>query len=146
MERYLYRHAMDDWVSLPGRLSRPQIREILAGADVYVAPAELESFGLAALEARCVGLPVVAMAQGGVGEFVTHGREGLLVPDRNGLTEALVRLCADDRLRAEMRAHNTSVGPDLGWGDVLARTDALYDMAKARGRLHGSLVAEPAAA
>ena len=31
----------------------------LLASDVYVAPAILESFGLAALEARCVGLPVV---------------------------------------------------------------------------------------
>ena len=34
-------------------------------ADVYVAPAVLESFGLAALEARCVGLPVVGVSAAG---------------------------------------------------------------------------------
>ena len=38
----------------------------------------LESFGLAALEARCVGLPVVGRADSGLTDFVADGVEGLL--------------------------------------------------------------------
>ncbi len=67
MERYLRANGMNGWVSLPGRYSRDQIHELLASADVFVAPAPRESFGLAALEARVAGVPVVARTQSGVG-------------------------------------------------------------------------------
>jgi glycosyltransferase involved in cell wall biosynthesis len=55
-----------DWVTMTGQLSREQIRDIYSAADVYVAPAGRESFGLAVLEARSAGLAVVAMRSGGV--------------------------------------------------------------------------------
>src|SRR5204863_2493640 len=55
MERYLLRHEMD-WVELPGRLTPDRLRALYARADLYVAPAVLEAFGIAALEARTTGL------------------------------------------------------------------------------------------
>ena len=70
LERYLRRHGMTGWVSLPGRQTREQIRELYRRADVFVAPADLESFWIAALEARCAGVPVVAKAQTGIAEFI----------------------------------------------------------------------------
>jgi hypothetical protein len=59
LERYRLQHDLD-WVSLPGRLDAAALRELYTAADVYVAPAVLEAFGIAALEARAAGLPVVA--------------------------------------------------------------------------------------
>ena len=50
-------HGLAGWVELPGSMTRFEIQQLYAGADVYLAPAELESFGVAALEARCAGLP-----------------------------------------------------------------------------------------
>jgi glycosyltransferase involved in cell wall biosynthesis len=118
--------GMSDWVDLPGQLTRTEIRELLASADIYAAPAVLESFGIAALEARSVGLPVVAKAHGGVGEFVTDGTEGFLATTDDDMAHALARLIESPSLRASIRAHNCSVAPAFGWDDALARTDALY--------------------
>jgi glycosyltransferase involved in cell wall biosynthesis len=118
--------GMRDWVDLPGQLTRSEIRELLAAADIYAAPAVLESFGIAALEARSVGLPVVAKAHGGVGEFVTDGTEGVLTTTDGDMARALARLIESPTLRATMRAHNCAVAPAFGWGDALARTDELY--------------------
>ena len=79
---YIRAHELDDVVELVGRLTRDEIRELFSSADIFVAPANLESFGIAALEARCAGLPVVAKARTGIREFVEHGREGLLARSR----------------------------------------------------------------
>ncbi len=129
LERYLRRHRMDGWVSLPGRLDREQIRQTFSWSDLYVAPAELESFGIAALEARCAGLPVVANGRGGVGEFIAHGREGLLADTDAGIVHALTTLIASADLRSAMFRHNLRVAPMLSWQTTLRLADCLYDQA-----------------
>jgi glycosyltransferase involved in cell wall biosynthesis len=133
MERYLARHGMTEWVSLPGRYTREQIAKVLESADVFVAPAPRESFGIAALEARAAGLPVVARAQSGVADFVAHGTEGLLGRDLAALAEAVARLCVDTGLRERITAHNRSTTPSAGaWPTVLAGFDQAYAQAVGR--------------
>jgi L-malate glycosyltransferase len=51
----------------------------LASADLFLLPSQLESFGLAALEAMACEVPVVATRVGGVPEVVEHGVDGYLV-------------------------------------------------------------------
>lgn len=121
--------GMDSWVALPGRLDRAEIRDELARAALYVAPAELESFGIAALEARCAGLPVVASGLSGVGEFITSGIDGLMADSDPGLVDAMVRLLTDHDLRNRIAAHNRQVTPAFGWAAARVRADALYDEA-----------------
>jgi glycosyltransferase involved in cell wall biosynthesis len=126
IERRVRVLGMRDWVDLPGQLTRSEIRDLLSAADIYAAPAVLESFGIAALEARSVGLPVVAKAHGGVGEFVTDGTEGFLATTDRDMARALARLIESPSLRASIRAHNCAVAPAFGWDEALARTDELY--------------------
>ncbi len=117
-------------VLLAGRQSREQIRALYAGADLYVAPAHQESFGIAALEARAAGLPVVAMKSGGVGEFVRDGVEGLLCEDDEAMAAAITRLATDHALRAAIAAHNTAHRPEHDWTAALARYDDLYGLVR----------------
>ncbi|NUR89579.1 MAG: glycosyltransferase family 4 protein, partial [Nonomuraea sp.] len=130
MQRYLAKHGMTGWVSLPGRYSREEIAKVLDSADVFVAPAPRESFGIAALEARAAGLPVVARAQSGVSDFVRQGKEGLLGRTFGDLVSAVVRLATDDTLRAAITAHNRSTDPAAGsWPLVLDGFDRAYAQA-----------------
>lgn len=126
LERYLRRHHMTEWVSLPGRQTREEIRELYRRADVFVAPADLESFGIAALEARCAGVPVVAKAGNGISEFVRDGRDGLLVADDAAMTAALVRLCTEPLLRQAFAGHGEARTSAVSWVSTLALTDAAY--------------------
>ncbi len=132
LDRYLVRHNMRDSVDLTGRLNRREIREVFSRADFYVAPAELESFGIAALEARAAGLPVVATRRGGVGEFITHGREGMLGSNDRELVHAMTTLAMLPALRLRIAEHNRSRPPMLSWAYTLGRTELLYETA---GRL-----------
>jgi glycosyltransferase involved in cell wall biosynthesis len=137
MERYLRRHGMD-WVELPGRLPRSGIRAVFQRADLFVAPATLESFGIAALEARCSGLPVLARAGSGVGAFVVDGQDGLLAGSDADMVGALVRLAGDPGERERMAMRSRKVPVDLGWPAVLRRTEAAYaaadQLARTRSR------------
>jgi N-acetyl-alpha-D-glucosaminyl L-malate synthase BshA len=55
------------------------VYEKLAAADLFLLPSQLESFGLAALEAMACEVPVIATNVGGVPEVVEHGVDGYLV-------------------------------------------------------------------
>jgi glycosyltransferase involved in cell wall biosynthesis len=151
MERYLLRHGMSDSVDLVGRLDHAGVRDLLSRGHVFLAPADLESFGIAALEARCAGLPVVARQRGGIGEFVAHEREGLLCGSDPEMEAAVVRLARDPQLRHRIAAHNRTTDAQVAWESVLAATDGVYEQARhlqrsaARSRRAGfaALVKDP---
>ncbi len=98
-----------------GRISPGQVRDELARADAFLAPGRRESFGIAALEARTAGVPVLALEGTGVTSFVRDGVEGVLAADDNQLIDALVRISLDDELRGRIAAHNRDVAPEQDW-------------------------------
>ena len=121
--------GLQDVVTLRGRLPRSEVRATYADADVFLAPARLEAFGIAALEARTAGLVVLAHDGTGVGEFVTPGVDGFLVADDAAMTDAVVRLAQDRDLLATMRRHAATVPPPFDWDHVLAAAAAQYERA-----------------
>ena len=132
-EAFIREHGLASDVSLLGRLDHEGISEVFANADLYVQPSVRESFGLAALEARSAGLPVVARRQTGTTQFIRDGVEGLLVESDAEMARALMRVARDRALLDRMAAHNRSTTPDDTWPGVLAMVDAAY--AQAIGRL-----------
>ena len=126
LERFVRRHDMEDWVDLPGRVSREDLRRRYWASDVYLTPARLEAFGIAALEARTSGLPVLARRDTGVGDFVVDGESGLLAADDEGLARALTRLLTDRALLVRIAEHNRTVPPRQSWDAVAAAAEAEY--------------------
>ena len=121
---------MADWVSLPGRQPREQIRDLYRRADVFVAPADLESFGIAALEAHCAGVPVLAKSGNGIADFVRDEHDGLLCHDDAAMTAGLIRLCSQPLLRRALTGHRTARSP-VSWTSTLELTYAAYREAAA---------------
>ena len=129
VESKVRRLRAQNWFSAPGRMTRMQVQERYRLSDIYIAPAELEAFGIAALEARTTGLPIVAPRKSGVSEFVEHRVNGLLAGDDAGMSDALVRLLTDVSMREKMIAHNTSVLPKESWPSVVQMVEAEYERA-----------------
>lgn len=126
LEHFIAAHDMGGWVHLPGRVTRHEVRQRYAAADIYVAPAPLESFGIAALEARTVGLPVVGRWGSGVQEFVKDGLNGYLAADDEAMACALARLVTDEELRGSMTAYNRTTPPEQSWSRILDGAEAEY--------------------
>jgi N-acetyl-alpha-D-glucosaminyl L-malate synthase BshA len=77
------------------------IADYLGVSDVFLLPSELESFGLAALEALACEVPVVATRIGGIPEVVAEGETGFLsdVGDTSKMAEDVLRFLKDEDLR-----------------------------------------------
>lgn len=126
LDRVARRRRLTDLVTVTGRLPRPEVLRAVAAADVYVAPATRESFGIAALEARTLGLPVVGRSGTGLSEFVRHGEEGLLAGSDREMVAALQQLLEQPDLRWRIAEHNRTTPTTMTWRYALARNDAAY--------------------
>lgn len=84
-------------------VSDEELISLLNRASMMVYAPRLEPFGLAPLEANMCGLPVVAVAEGGVRETVVDGVNGLLADHDAALFgAAIARLLRDEPLRAKL--------------------------------------------
>lgn len=115
-----------------GRLPAHLIRARFAESDVFIQASVKESFGIAALEARCAGLPVIARAQSGSGEFIVDGLNGFLAADDAMLSDRLVLLGRDRELLGRMHAMNSQTEPDQTWPHICDLAHQLYAKAGAR--------------
>ena len=108
------------------------IQGAIERSAVVVVPSMGEGFGMVALEAMERARPVIAAAIGGLGELVSHGETGLLVPpgEAEPFARALVELASDLPRAARMgeAGRERAMGKFL---DVFCtdRTELLYRQA-----------------
>jgi N-acetyl-alpha-D-glucosaminyl L-malate synthase BshA len=92
-------------------------------------PSELESFGLAALEAMACGVVPVATRAGGVPELITDGHDGFLedVGDIQRHAHRLIEILTNDKLRARMATAARDTAETRFCTDLLIpRYEAVY--------------------
>jgi glycosyltransferase involved in cell wall biosynthesis len=89
---------------------RDDLESVFARWRVFTAPALIEGFGIAILEAALRGLPVVASRVGGIPELIEDGKGGILVPPANpqALAQGLVAVLADPSRAAAYGAANAT--------------------------------------
>jgi glycosyltransferase involved in cell wall biosynthesis len=80
---------------------REDVPVLLKGLDVFVLASKFEPYGVALLEAKAAGLPVVATRVNEVPEIVRDGETGLLSPagDAEAMARSFVQLACDPALR-----------------------------------------------
>ena len=118
-----------------GMLPQAQVRDWMRRAAIICVPSvalpsgEQEGFGLVAAEAQACALPVVGYHTGGLGEAVSSGETGLLLPpgDLDGLARALEHLLNDSGTRRGMGLEG------------VARTRRLFNLATQVGVLEDLL-------
>ena len=96
------RLGVGDRVDFVGK--QENVNELLALSDLMLMPSELESFGLAALEAMACRVPAVATRVGGVPELIEGGVNGLLyeVGDVEGMAAGAISILSDPALLERM--------------------------------------------
>ena len=132
MKRRVAREGLGDCVEFVGWRDADGLRALLRDSDAFLSPTVRESFGLAALEARAVGFPVVAMRHSAVADFITNEESGLLAASDREFLDASVRIVNDDSLRSRMGQHNRSIRPELTWDKSIRAHEAVYARAIAQ--------------
>jgi N-acetyl-alpha-D-glucosaminyl L-malate synthase BshA len=111
----------------------------LGQADLFLLPSDLESFGLAALEAMACEVPVIASSVGGLPEVVEHGVDGYLIPPRDvaaGARFAIDLLSREDRGRSMGAQARINARKRFCASDIIPAYEAYY-----RQVLEGAAVA-----
>jgi glycosyltransferase involved in cell wall biosynthesis len=94
----------------PASIDDNTLVDILNRASAMVYAPRLEPFGLAPLEASACGLPVVAVAEGGVRETIIDGVNGLLVQHQpQMMAHAIQRLARDKNLAAQLSQNASKI-------------------------------------
>lgn len=130
--------SLDSDIRFLGRLSDAEIRDLYGASDFFClaglpeSSGRVEGFGLVYLEAGAAGLPSLATDIGGVGDAVTGGRTGLLVPpSRDDIAEALTRLAGDAAARSTLAEGAAEHSRQLSWKRCAADTYGLTQSATA---------------
>jgi glycosyltransferase involved in cell wall biosynthesis len=126
LEREVQRARLSDSVELLGHRTRAEISALLAESHVFVLPTLRESFGLAALEAACAGVPVVAMRASGVSEFIEHGVNGLLASSDRELASHVAILVDDATQRRRLALADRAPLARFDWPAVIDAHLATY--------------------
>lgn len=107
-----------------GLQDQEQMRQIIAGASVYIASVK-ETFGIATLEAMACGVPVIGFDWGGTADLVTSGVDGILVKpgDYEALYQAYTQVIGR---RDEMSAAARLKASRYDWPVAIAQYADLF--------------------
>ncbi len=116
-------------VFMVGGLAKEKVAQLMAAADIFALPSEVESFGLVLLEASAAGVPVVCSNSGGVPEVFQDGFNALLYPpgDDNAMAKAIICLIQDRKLAKKISANAVETAGRFTWEMAAERTLRVYE-------------------
>ncbi len=119
--------GIEDRVIFTGKIVGTE--KVLKMCDAFLLPSETESFGLAALEAMAVGVPVISSNTGGIPEVNIHGETGYLsnVGDVEDMAKNAIRLLENQDTLDEFKARAVVRSTQFNLSIVLPMYEELYD-------------------
>lgn len=115
-----------------GKIANP--KEILSVGDVFILPSETESFGLSALEAMAMKIPVISTNTGGIPELNIHGKTGFLssVGDYEDMAKNTIALLSNEDKFQQFRNNAFEQAKKFDIENILPAYEQLYrDVIKA---------------
>ena len=116
-------------VEFPGYIQNSDREALFRRALAFIMPSHTEGFGIPALEAMTLGVPVIAANRGALPEVV--GEAGLLIDpgDAGALALALGRVIGDRALRDQLREAGWQQAQRFQWSQSAARARAAWSRA-----------------
>jgi len=131
LEVLVRRLSLSKYIQFLGNIS--DVPKKMADIDLVVMPSiGEETFGRVIIEAQAVGVPVIASKIGGMVDIIKDYENGLLVAPRdwNGLSDAIVKIIKDDRLRAKLiKNGRINVEKQFSLAHMYKKTLSLYEEA-----------------
>lgn len=111
-----------------------QVYEILCYSDLFLLPSETESFGLAALEAMMMSVPVISSNAGGLPEVNQEGISGYLfdVGDVQGMSKKAIDVLNNEAHLVNLKAGARKVALEFAIHEVVAQYLEVYKLALAK--------------
>jgi glycogen synthase len=120
------RRGLADVVLLRGRLEGPQKYDVMARACAVLMPSRWETFGMVAVEALAVGVPVVAFDVGPLREVV-RGAATLIEPfDVRSYAREVIRLVDGRHDGAAAREQRRTVAREYDWDAIADEQERAY--------------------
>lgn len=112
-----------------GRVLPPDLYELYRIGEVFVTASEIETQGIVLIEAAAVGLPLIAVDKGAVGEVCIDGRNGFLCRprDEEQISEAIVKILGDNKLREEFSKESLKIAKNHDFETTLDRFINIYE-------------------
>lgn len=103
---------------------------VLKISDLFLLPSETESFGLAALEAMALGVPVVSSNTGGIPEVNLHGFSGFLsnVGEVEEMAENAWNILKDEKTHQKFKFNAWQQAKKFSIENVLPEYENLYQV------------------
>ena len=101
---YLRKNNLKNRVIFLGKTN--EVDEILCSSDLFLLPSEKESFGLAALEAMALKVPVISTNIGGLSELNINGNSGYTsdIGDIDSMASNAIKILSDKSLKKKYRS------------------------------------------
>jgi len=131
LHKKLYDSSRDIPVTFWGYVANKNLlAQMIASADISIAPGPIETFCLAALESLASGTPVVASNTSAVGEFLKteDGNCVGLTADNNGaaFADAIEELLSLTNEDVQMRQRCRSQAENFPWSKTIFELNALH--------------------
>jgi N-acetyl-alpha-D-glucosaminyl L-malate synthase BshA len=118
-------NTCSDIISL-GKIANP--KEVLSISDLFILPSETESFGLSALEAMALKIPVISSNTGGIPELNIHGKTGYMsnVGDYQDMAKNTITLLSDEKKFQKFRENAFEQAKKFDIESILPMYEKLY--------------------
>ncbi len=117
----------EEWISLPGRVSDEELRDLYRSAWVLASHSLREGWGMSITEAGACGTPCVVSDIAGHRDAVEPGRSGILVAEGDSLGAAIVELLEDRERLAQMQSAALQFAQNYSWDSVALKLFTLLD-------------------
>ena len=108
-----------------------EVDEILCSSDLFLLPSEKESFGLAALEAMALKVPVISTNTGGLKDLNINGNSGYTsdIGDIDSMAKNAIKILSDDSLEKKYRNQAFENAKKYDIKTVIPLYEKIYDQA-----------------
>jgi len=125
---------LESHVEFLGNLPQSKIRELLNRSKLLIHTSQYETFGLVAIEAHSVGVPVVSINQGSFKEIIDNNINGYIAEsfEDQYLNEFILKIFNDDKFADYVSKSAINSSKKYDWKHTSEKLNLLYQELKLR--------------